>query len=121
MMRKGFTLVELIAVIAILGILAIIAIPSIDRALKNTKKELYDLQIKNIENGAKNWGADNLLLLPENEGETITLTLGQLKAGGYVESDIKNPKTNKLFSDSIEVIITKVASYYTYKVDDSTI
>ncbi|MDD3392424.1 MAG: prepilin-type N-terminal cleavage/methylation domain-containing protein [Bacilli bacterium] len=120
-MKKGFTLVELIAVLAILSILALIAIPSIDKVLKNTRNELYETQLTNIENCAKNWGADNLLLLPTTEGETVTLTLGQLKAGGYVESDIKNPKNNELFPDTLEVVITRQASYYTYEVDEDTI
>lgn len=43
-MKKGFTLVELLAVIAILSILVIIAIPNvIDLYIKKLKKHIYQV------------------------------------------------------------------------------
>ncbi len=41
-MRKGFTLIELIAIIMILGILTVIALPNISKIIKESKtKKLY--------------------------------------------------------------------------------
>ena len=39
-----------------------------------------------------------------------------LKDAGFIDKDIKNPKTNELFDDSIQIKITKVDNSYTYEV-----
>ncbi|MDD3392767.1 MAG: DUF5011 domain-containing protein [Bacilli bacterium] len=119
-MKKGFTLIELIAVVTILGIIAIIAIPSVDKAIKDSKNRMYELQVSNIEDGAESWATDNVLLLPDEEGETITITLAQLKVGGYVTEDIKNPLTNELFSNDMEIVITRYSNSYIYELDTAS-
>ena len=65
-MKKGFTLVELLAVLVILGLLGLIVVPVVDKIIKDNRNNLYELQIKNIEEGARNWAAKNPLSLPEN-------------------------------------------------------
>ena len=47
--NKGFTLVELLAVLVILGLLGLIVVPVVDKIIKDTRNNLYELQIKNIE------------------------------------------------------------------------
>jgi type IV pilus assembly protein PilA len=118
--NKGFTLVELLAVIIILGVIGIIAIPAVNKAIRNAKQQLYEVQINNIEMGAKSWAAENVFNLPENDGELITLTLGQLKVAGHVQFDIKNPVTNKLFPNDMEITITRYMNTYLYEVLENT-
>ena len=118
--NKGFTLIELLSVIIILGVIGLIAIPAINKAIKNAREELYKVQINNIELGAKSWAAENALNLPEDEGELITLTLGQLKVAGHIQLDIRDPKTKKLFPNDMEVIITKHMNNYIYDVLEDT-
>ena len=113
---KGFTLAELLGVIIILAVIALIATVSITSSMKKTKDELYNLQIENIINGAKTWASGNVFKLPENDGETIYLTLAELKQAGFVEKDITNPLTNELFSDQLQVKITKVDNNYNYEI-----
>ena len=113
--HKGFTLIEIIAVITLLGIIAAIVTPVIYNSIEENKQELYDIQLNNIIAGAKNWAADNVFLMPE-EGESIVLTLGMLKQGGYVDEDITNPLTDQLFSDQLQVKITKVDNNYNYEI-----
>lgn len=116
MRNKGFTLAELLGVVIILGVIATIATISISNSMKNSKEELYNVQINNIISGAKTWASENVFDLPANDGESITLTLAQLKQAGFVEADITNPKTNELFSDGLQVKITKVDNNYKYEV-----
>ena len=116
MKNKGFTLAELLGVVIILGVIATIATISISNNMKNSKEELYNVQINNIISGAKKWANENVFSLPVNDGESITLTLLQLKQAGCVEDDITNPKTNELFSDSLQIKITKVDNNYKYEV-----
>ena len=103
MKKKGFTLAELLGVITLLGLLALIVIPIVDKTLKEGKDDLYESQIKMIEASAQMWGNDNLDLLPEN---------------GYLDEEIKNPKTGKSFEGSLQIKITGHGTYYTYEVMD---
>ena len=116
----AFTLVELMVVIVIIGLVASLTIPTINKSINNSKKNLYDLQIKNIEDGAKSWASANIWLLPANDGEAITITLGQLKLEGFVDGDVINPKTEKSFPNDLEIIIKKESGNYIYDVDEES-
>ena len=59
-MKKGFTLVELLAVIVILAILALIAIPSSIGISNNIKKKMYCEKVNMINQSARSWGNDHL-------------------------------------------------------------
>src|SRR5690606_30538936 len=72
--------------------------------------------IENIVTGARNWATKNVNILPKEEGETITITLGQLKTSGDVVVDIKNPKTKELFPNDMEITITRLFNNYVYNV-----
>ncbi len=115
MKKNGFTLAELLGVITILSLILLIAIPTVDRMLKEGKTNLYVSQIKSIEDSAKMWGTDHANELPDN-GETKTITLSRLWQDGYMEENIKNPKTDEPFSGSLEIKITNHGTYYSYKV-----
>ncbi len=115
MNKKGFTLAELLGVITILGLLALLIIPAVDKAIKESNKTLYQAQLNTIIEGAKEWSADHISELPVSGG-SITVTLEDLKLGGYVVADIKNPKTEELFPDDLTVKITEHNSQYKYQV-----
>ena len=117
MKKNGFTLVELLGVIILLGVLSMIAVPVVRDLIKSSRKELYDEQIEQIENGLKNWAHDNIFLLPDDNG-VITLSLGQLAQSGHVNYKIENPKNNKCFSTESELTITKYNNSYVYEVKD---
>lgn len=115
MKEKGFTLAELLGVIAILGVLALIVVPVVDKNVKEGKEELYQKQIESIRSSAQMWGTDHLDELP-GKNETKTITLSILQQDGYISSDIKNPKTDTVFSGSLKIQIKNNGTSYTYKV-----
>ena len=117
--RRGFTLIELLAVIIILGLIAILIFPAIEKTIDGAKSDLYDTQIKGIIDGAKSWVADNSRFLPENDGEELVVSLGELKMGAYVEIDMMNPKTDKMFDTATKVKIQKTGETYKYIIDFS--
>ncbi len=118
--KNAFTLIELLATVIILGFISLMVVPAVDRALNRSRNELYTIQISNIREGAKNWAAKNFVVLPDKNGEIITLTLGQLKLGGFVDKDIKNPKSRKYFPNDMEIIIRNISNNYEYiVVEDS--
>ena len=114
-MKKGFTLVELLAVITLLGLLSLIVVPVVDKIIKDSQEDLYQTQINNIEAGAKNWAADNVFSLPEENGKHVDKTICDLEKEGFLEIDIKNPKTDELFYKDSYVRITKTDYGFEYE------
>ena len=114
-MKKGFTLVELLAVITLLGLLSLIAIPVVDKLIKDSEEQLYQTQIDNIESAARNYYADKIFDLPENVGDYVDRTICDLEKSGLLEMDIKNPKTDELFYKDSYVRVTKTNYGYEYK------
>ena len=97
-MKKGFTLAELLGVIVLLGALMLIIIPLVSNSMKDSKQELYNDQIESIKLSLELWMSYNQR---PDIGETITLSLSQLKEAGFVELDIKNPITEELFPNDM--------------------
>ena len=122
--RKAFTLIELMGVLVIIGLLTVILVPVINNTIKNNKQQLYDNQLKMIRLAAQNLATDNTYILPEEDGEEIYITLGQLRAMGYAEGTIIDPLTNENFSDNLIVMIIKKGNDYDYVINldgDATI
>lgn len=117
MKKNGFTLAELLGVLVLLGILGLIVFTSVDRVLKEGKEDLYQVQITNIKSALQEWAADskNWKDLPK-EGDTLTITLGQLKEIGKMDLDIKDPRTDFLFPEDMHLTITNRKNKFEYEV-----
>lgn len=113
-MKKGFTLTELLAVITLLGLLSLIVVPVVDKLIKDSEDDLYKTQIENIEASAKNWASENIFSLPENTGEYVDKTICDLEQAGFLEVDMKNPKTDNIFYKDSYVRITKTDYGFEY-------
>jgi prepilin-type N-terminal cleavage/methylation domain-containing protein len=60
-MKKGFTLVEIMIVVAIIGLLAAIAIPSFMKARENSRKNACVNNLRQIEGAKEQWAMENNL------------------------------------------------------------
>lgn len=115
-MKKGFTLVELIAVVAILGLIAAIVYPSINSIIKSSKDDSFESQKKVVLKAAQEWGVDNVNLLP-NSGKK-SLTLSALINGGYIANDeLKDPRDGKQLKGCVMVEYT--SNQYKYSFEES--
>lgn len=110
MNKKGFTLAELLGVIVVLGILLLLVVPNVINNIRNSKQSLYDAQINHIKLALQNWKEENPTLLP-NDGEIIYLTIGQLKRLNYLENDVKDPKTEKMWPNDMLLTIQNDDGY----------
>ena len=105
-MKKGFTLVELITVLIILAVIGLIVFPTVNSTIKESKEKAYIEQLEEIKNASEKWAYKNLDMVPNNNGDSVTITLLDLKKGGFLPLDVRNPKTNELFSNALSVTIT---------------
>lgn len=115
-MKKGFTLIELMAVIIVLGIVSTISVIAVDKTIKDNKQKLYQVQISNIEDAARTWGNAHINLMPDENGGAISIPLLVLKQDGLLDKDYKNPKTEELFFDNMYIDISYENGTYIYKV-----
>ena len=82
-MKKGFSLIEILAVIVLLGIIITLASISVTAFRKNSEESLKNQKIKYIETGALRWGEDNLNSL--NDG--VVIQVNDLITSGYITGD----------------------------------
>ena len=115
-MKKGFTLIELMAVIFILGIISCIAVVAVDKTIKDNKLKLYEIQLSNLKEAARLWGDAHINLMPEENGEAISIPLLLLKQDGLLDKEYKNPKTEELFYDNMYIDISYENGVYIYNV-----
>ena len=102
-MKKGLTLVELIAVLTILGIIALIVTPNIMVSVQEYQQQAYDTEIQAIAGAAKNWAADHINEVPVPESgymkSALYIPLSELVENGYFEEDVKDTKNGGSFDD----------------------
>lgn len=131
-MKKGFTLIELLAVLIVLGVIGVIVIPITQNLLNKYRKTMLDVEIRNIEDAARDWGADNVYMLPKGDDLSVVkeyyengyeedygvliITLDLIQKKGYIKKNIKNPVTQKEISPDTQIYITNKTNKMEYKV-----
>ena len=119
-MKKGFTLAELIGVVVVLALICLITVPAVSNVLKDNKKSLCKTQLKNILVAANNYASENLLSMPIEEGEVVTITIQDLIDTSFIDDDIKNPVNKEMFDSEIEITIKKVGKKLDIDFTDET-
>ena len=120
-MKKGFTLVELIATVVVLSIVALLVVPNIYSSISNYRQKLYETQLSTIEMATKNWHTDHIRDVElNNDGDTKYVYLCHLSGEkdeqckkdssqtfySYIDKDLKNPLTSEPFNDLVFTVIT---------------
>ncbi len=117
-MKKGFTLVELLAVIIILGLLTIIAIPSIVGILNNEKENISDSMKNIIINASSLYIEDNSGVYPKVNNNVYCIKLESLVNGNRLSNPLKDPVTNKEIDLNKYVKVSIINDLYNYDIVD---
>lgn len=116
MNKKGFTLIELMAVIAILSIILVIAVPKVIDIISDSKQNLYNSTIKEIESTAAKYVSAN----PDVITDTLpfTIELQTLCDEEYLTCPISSPIDNTNIEGHITVNTNSSGKYiYTFVTD----
>ena len=93
-LKRGFTLVELLAAITILGILTTISIIGISSVIKRGQKQYYISQEDNMVVAARSYAEKNPQYLPKVSGQTLKVPLKDLVKNKYIDKVVNYQKHN---------------------------
>ena len=99
-MKRGFTLVEMMAVIVIIGILSIVTVSLIVNKIKGKSSDIDDVTKKIIYNAANLYLTDTVSEIGENS--TFCVPLNDLVNKGYLSDPISNTEDISL-SNVVEI------------------
>lgn len=111
-MKKGFTLVEVIAIVAILAVITLLVVPRVNNTIKNNKKKVCDGIVKTIEDAASSYAYLHINEMPTTG--SIEITLQELMQEDLLQNDLENPYTHEKISKSNTVRITKNENNYEF-------
>lgn len=129
MKNKGFTLIEVLVVVIIIAVLALITSPIIIDLLKQNRQEMYENQVRSLEEAAKRWSVEHTAQIPddimnyedEKDKKSYCLSLEELADKGYISgSDLINPVTEENLVGSILISYDKTYQQFTFKFVEST-
>ena len=116
MKKNGFTLVEMLTVIIILVSLGLISIFTINKIVKRSGDDLYDIQVNTIKEAARNYAVKNGSTLGASNERTIC----DLKRNNLIDEDLVDPRTEKPFDESLIIKIINDNSNYKIEFDGTT-
>ena len=116
-LKRGFTLIEILAAVTILGILSIVAIVSVNKVIQKSKQNHYITAEDNLEMAGQSYVQQNRNILPKTIGQKTKIPLKTLVDKNYIEP-IKDYSDNECDLDNSYVQVFKYSkedySYVAY-------
>ena len=116
-MKKGFTIIELLAVIIIIAIIGSIGFAIFDNVIHNMRIKAYEEQKNNIIISAQKWLSDRRGTENYPDEFPHKLTLSNLNTDKYIEKNICNQEDRVIVDyDKSYVTITKTGKKFNYEI-----
>jgi len=93
-MKKGFTLIEVLAVLVILAVIGMIAVPAVTKIINESRQKSYDSHVELIIENAKRWATDNNHLLPDDDSVyklPVKTLIDEKYLNNIKDGNLKNP------------------------------
>ncbi len=123
-MKKGFTVIELLATIIVLGIIGTIGVAIFDKVIHNMRLKAYETQKQNFILSSERWlndkkGTSEFPKKEELNSEvSYKLSLRKLLKDSYIDRDICNQEDRlKIDYDNSYVEISVNGKIYDYKLN----
>lgn len=104
-MKRGFTLIEILAVIVILGLISILTVPAIINQLARVKNQSSDVMNEMIKTATNLYLDNHQDSYSKKEGDTYCIPLKTLVNEGFLTEPIFDPMTDKKYSVSLYVTV----------------
>lgn len=116
--RNGYTLVELLAVVVILTAILLIVVPSLVRVFDRSDQQLTDANVAVIKAAAEQYVSENETDFPalQQDGGTVTITVGDLKNHGYLSKVPVDSKTEKPIATTTKITVKTKKDRYEIQV-----
>ena len=120
-MKKGFTLIEVLATFSVILILMMIIVPVVVSQLKKSKETALTTQISLIEKAASNYAIEHPENLDEYNLNDSYVSIAELQSLKYLEKGtIKNPVTRKAMNGCVVISYDSEKSLYNYTYKEET-
>lgn len=109
-MKKGFTMIEILAVFTVTALILLISVPLVTGMLKKGNDGEFESFKDTVFIATEAYINDGSLIEVNNtEEEPATITIGELISSGYLKSTVKNPHNKKSVLEPVnQKIIIKV-------------
>ena len=116
-MKKGFTLIEMIAVIGIIALMTIMVMPAVVNQIANKKEDISETTNKLIFNAAELYLNDNIVNYPKTIGSKYCIKLETLITEDYLKSPLKDAVSGKNIDTSrrIKLDVNGYGEYDNYE------
>jgi len=114
--KKGFTLVELIALLGIIAIILLLTAPSLINQIETKRKNNYKNFVSDLclaSEAYLNHDDSGILDDLEPNGYPVQINIGELIAAGYIKSNLKNPKTDRILNSN-DILFVSLTEDLTY-------
>ena len=108
-MKKGFTLIEMLAVIIVLGVMIAIFIPNVVKVVRENNLKVYKIKEKKMIKAAEEYSEFDKGFNPPGEGASY-ITINQLVSGNYMNKVLDSDSSNEC-SGYVKVTDNKVHGY----------
>ena len=97
-MKKGFTLIEMLAVVIIMSLIAAITVPMVSNQLANNKSKISDTTKKLIFEATELYMSEREVDYPKLSGNTYCVSLDEIANAKLLDTPIKDFETGKEIS-----------------------
>lgn len=109
-MKKGFTLIEVLAVIALLAALSLIVLPTITNQLNKSKGTINDSTMKLVSEATATFIDMNQSEYPMKEGNVYCIPIQTLVKYGNLKSPVTDVKTGKDIDPDHDKVVKSIFS-----------